>query len=182
MIAREPEVLVVTTAALAEALQRSARALMDAAFEGDFSDDDWAHALGGWHALIVDDGEVIAHAAVVPRTLTIGTRVVRAGYVEAVAVTPARQRTGLGARVMRALDAVLLREFEAGALSTGEWPFYESLGWGRWRGPSFVRRADGHVERTEGDDDGLMVKDGWAGDPLDRTAPITAEDRDGDAW
>lgn len=174
-------VVVVSSAALSEPLRRSVRALMDAAFEGDFSDDDWAHALGGWHALILEDGEVVAHAAVVARTLTIGARGVRAGYVEAVAVAPARQRTGLGSRVMRALDDVLRREFEAGVLSTGEWPFYEALGWERWQGPSFVRRRGG-VERTADDDDGLMVKDGWTGDPLDRTAPITCEDRAGDAW
>ena len=30
---------------------------------------------------------------------------------------------------MRALHAVIRDEFEAGVLSTGEWPFYESLGW-----------------------------------------------------
>lgn len=177
-----PEVVVVATAALSDALHQSARALMDAAFEGDFSDDDWAHALGGWHALVVEDGAAVAHGAVVPRRLMVGTRVVRTGYVEAVAVVPARQRTGLGSRVMRALDDVLRREFEAGVLSTGEWPFYEALGWQRWRGPSFVRRAGGIVERTPDDDDGLMVRDGWAGDPLDRTAPITCEERDGDAW
>ncbi|MFN7978215.1 MAG: GNAT family N-acetyltransferase [Vicinamibacterales bacterium] len=74
----------------------SARALMDAAFDGDFSDDDWAHALGGWHAIIEDGDAVIAHAAVVPRTLTIGARVVRVGYVEAVAVTPASNAAGSG--------------------------------------------------------------------------------------
>lgn len=160
----------------------SARALMDAAFDGDFSDDDWAHALGGWHALIEDGGEVIAHASVVARMLTVGVRAVRAGYVEAVAVTPARQRRGLGSAVMRALHAVIRREFEAGVLSTGEWPFYASLGWARWQGPSFAREADGRLTRTEDDDDGLMVLDGWAGDPLDRTAPIVCEARAGDAW
>lgn len=181
MSGRDSGVLVVPTEALSGAIHASARALMHAAFEGDFSDDDWAHALGGWHALIIEDGEVVAHAAVVPRTLTIGDRAVRAGYVEAVAVVPARQRRGLGSRVMRALDDVLRREFEAGVLSTGEWPFYEALGWERWQGPSFVRRTGG-VERTADDDEGLMVKDGWAGDPLDRTAPITCEDRAGDAW
>ena len=67
------------------------RALLDAAFDGDFSDDDWAHALGGTHALIEAGGAVIAHASVVPRVLDVGTQPVRAGYVEAVAVLPARQ-------------------------------------------------------------------------------------------
>ena len=160
----------------------SARALMEAAFDGDFSDDDWAHACGGWHAMLEEDGAVIAHASVVARTITVGGRDVHAGYVEAVAVTPARQRRGLGSAVMQALHAVIHGEFEAGVLSTGEWPFYESLGWARWQGPSFVREASGTLARTADDDDGLMVLDGWAGDPMDRTAPIVCEARAGDAW
>ena len=60
-----------------------------------------------------------------PRALDIGRQRVRAGYVEAVAVLPARQGTGLGTAVMRALGEVIAREFELGALSTGEWHFYE---------------------------------------------------------
>ncbi|MFN7978216.1 MAG: hypothetical protein U0P30_08780 [Vicinamibacterales bacterium] len=80
------------------------------------------------------------------------------------------------------MQDVIRREFEAGVLSTGEWPFYESLGWTRWQGPSFVREADGRLTRTEDDDDGLMVLDGWAGEPLDRTAPIVCDARAGDAW
>ncbi len=160
----------------------SARALMEAAFDGDFSDDDWAHACGGWHAILEEGGDVIAHASVVPRTLTVGGRAVRVGYVEAVAVAPARQRIGLGSAVMRALHAVIRDEFEAGVLSTGEWPFYESLGWTRWQGESFVREASGALTRTADDDDSLMVLEGWAGDPLDRTAPIVCDARAGDAW
>ena len=78
------------------------RALLDAAFAGDFSDDDWAHSLGGTHALVETDGAVVAHASVVPRVLELGTQRVRAGYVEAVAVLPARQGKGLGTAVMRA--------------------------------------------------------------------------------
>lgn len=160
----------------------SAQALMEAAFDGDFSADDWAHACGGWHAILEEGGDVIAHASVVPRTLTVGGRAVRVGYVEAVAVAPAHQRIGLGSAVMRALHAVIRDEFEAGVLSTGEWPFYESLGWTRWQGESFVREASGAVTRTADDDDSLMVLEGWAGDPLDRTAPIVCDARAGDAW
>ena len=106
------------------------RALLDAAFAGDFSDDDWAHALGGTHALVEADGAVVAHAAVVPRVLDVGMQRVRAGYVEAVAVLPTRQGTGLGTAVMRALGEIMARDFELGALSTGEWRFYERLGLG----------------------------------------------------
>lgn len=177
-----PLVRVARTPELSAARLASARALMDAAFDGDFSDDDWAHACGGWHAFLEEGSDVIAHASVVPRVLTVGDRAVRAGYVEAVAVMPARQRRGLGSAVMQALHTVIRRDFEAGALSTGEWPFYESLGWARWQGPSFVRETSGALTRTEDDDDGLMVLDGWADDPLDRTAPIVCEARAGDAW
>ena len=101
------------------------RALLDAAFAGDFTDDDWAHALGGTHALIEAADGVVAHASVVPRVLDVGMQPVRAGYVEAVAVLPARQGTGLGTAVMRAMGEVIARDFELGALSTGEWHFYE---------------------------------------------------------
>src|SRR4051794_21639118 len=80
------------------------RALLDAAFAGDFSDEDWAHALGGTHAFVETEGAVVAHASVVPRVLDVGTLRLRAGYVEAVAVRPDRQGTGLGTAVMRALD------------------------------------------------------------------------------
>ena len=66
----------------------------------------------------------------VPRVLDVGRHPVRAGYVEAVAVLPTRQGTGLGTAVMRALGEVIAREFDLGALSTGEWHFYERLGLG----------------------------------------------------
>ncbi len=158
------------------------RALLDAAFGGGFSDDDWAHALGGTHALIEDGAVVLAHASVVMRVLDAGGRTLRAGYVEAVAVPPALQRTGLGSAVMRALGPIIERDFEIGALSTGEWPFYERLGWERWQGPTWVRRADGRRARTPDDDDGLMVlRTPWT-PALDRSAPLTCEARPGDAW
>ena len=38
------------TAALGRDTRTAIRALLDAAFDGDFTDDDWAHALGGTHA------------------------------------------------------------------------------------------------------------------------------------
>jgi aminoglycoside 2'-N-acetyltransferase I len=177
-----PAVHVVATADLPAAWRASARALMDAAFVGDFTDDDWSHALGGWHVLVVEDDAVVAHAAVVPRRLWLGDREVRAGYVEAVAVAPDRQRSGLGTLVMRAVGEILRAGFDVGALSSGEWAFYERVGWTRWRGPSFVRHPDGRHVRSADDDDGLMTLHGWTADPVDPTVAITCEARAGDAW
>src|SRR5919204_117419 len=72
------------TADLDADARRAARALLDAAFEGDMSDDDWEHALGGMHALVWEDGELVGHASVVQRRILHGGRALRAGYVEAV--------------------------------------------------------------------------------------------------
>ena len=105
-----------------------------------------------------------------------------AGYVEAVAVLPARQGTGLGTAVMRALGEVIAREFELGALSTGEWHFYERLGWERWRGPTWVRHPDGRLERSPADDDSLMILRTPRTPALDLFATLTCDARPGDAW
>jgi aminoglycoside 2'-N-acetyltransferase I len=163
-------------------LERSAiRALLDAAFAGAFTDEDWHHALGGTHAIVEEHGAVVAHASVVPRVLDMGRRRLRAGYVEAVAVLPARQGTGLGTAVMRALSEVIERDFELGALSTGEWHFYQRLGWERWRGPTWVRHPD-RLERSPDEDDSLMILRTPTSPDVDLFAPLTCDARPGDAW
>ena len=158
------------------------RALLDAAFAGEFADEDWAHALGGTHALIADGDAVLAHASVVPRALDAGGTILHAGYVEAVAVLPSRQRTGLGTAVMRALAPIIGRDHEIGALSTGEWHFYERLGWQRWQGQTWVRHPDGRRERTPDDDDSIMILRTPASPALDPAWPLTCAKRAGDSW
>ena len=158
------------------------RALLDAAFAGEFADEDWAHALGGTHAIVEADGALVAHASVVQRVLDAGGRLLRAGYVEAVAVRPDVQRTGLGTAVMQALAPIITRDYELGALSTGEWHFYERLGWERWQGRAWVRRPDGRRERTPDDDDSLMILRTPRTPTLDLAAPLTCEARPGDVW
>jgi aminoglycoside 2'-N-acetyltransferase I len=168
--------------ALDERTRGEIRALLDAAFDDDFSDDDWAHALGGTHALIVGGDAVIAHASIVPRILDAGGLSLHAGYVEAVAVLPTLQRTGLGSAVMRALVPIIERDYDVGALSSGEWHFYGRLGWERWRGPTWVRHADGRRERTPDDDDGLMILRTPRTPGLDLAVSLTCGWRPGDVW
>lgn len=154
------------------------RALMDSAF-GEFTDHDWDHALGGQHALVVDDGRVVAHGALVMRRLLHADRALRCGYVEAVATSPARSRQGHAATVMAALeslapayDVLALSATEAGVL------LYEARGWQRWRGPTSVLGPSG-VEATP-DDDGSVYVLGGTG--LDFDAGLTCDWRQGDVW
>jgi aminoglycoside 2'-N-acetyltransferase I len=176
------ECRILPTAALTPTATRSIRALLIEAFEKDFSDDDWQHALGGWHAILGPDEAVAAHAAVVLRRLTIDGVDWRVGYVEAVATRPSAQGTGLGTAVMTAIDGPLQEHFDLGALSTGAHHFYERLGWQRWGGPSFVRQADGTLLRTPDEDAGLMVRRFGPSAGLALGAAITCDDRPGAAW
>lgn len=158
------------------------RALMDAAFADGFTDEDMAHALGGWHALVEDDGQLISHAAVVPRELELGGSRVRAGYVEAVATQPALQGRGSGTQAMRAAADHIRRTYPLAALSTGEHAFYDRLGWERWRGETWVRHPDATLERTPEEDGGIMVLRVDASLPVDLAGSITCASRPGDAW
>jgi aminoglycoside 2'-N-acetyltransferase I len=190
------DVRVLQTSALDDRELKAIRRLLDEAFAGDFTEDDWQHALGGWHAIVREAHQIVAHASVVerrlfvfgqggqsPETITVlSSRELRAGYVEAVAVTPARQRTGLGAAVMASITDLVRQRFELGALSTGEWGFYERLGWERWRGPTFVRTADGRLLRTPDEDDGVMVLRCARTLDIDAASAIACEERSGDSW
>ena len=120
-----------------------------------FTDDDWAHALGGVHVVLDVDGEIATHAAVVERELHVDGRPLRTGYVEAVATAPARQGEGFGSLVMTEVNVIVRDGFELGALGTGRHHFYERLGWVTWRGPAFVRMPDG--PRRTPDEDGYIL-------------------------
>ncbi|MEV6421456.1 GNAT family N-acetyltransferase [Streptomyces sp. NPDC051662] len=111
------------------------RALLDDAFEGGFSDDDWDHGLGGVHALVRDgDGTLLAHGSVVQRRVLYDGRSYRVGYVEAVGVRPDRRGQGHGGRVMAALERVIDGAYAVGALSASDAgaPLYRSRGWQAW--------------------------------------------------
>lgn len=163
-----------------------ARRLCDEAFAGDpdgeFEDDDWAHALGGWHVVVREGDDLLAHAAVVERTIHVAGTPFRTGYVEAVATRPGRHGEGLGSMAMIEIDELIRRHFELGALGTGRCSFYERMGWERWQGPTFVRAPDGVDVRSPDDDDGVMVLRSGPSAEVDRRRPIACEARPGDDW
>ncbi len=160
------------------------RELLWAAFPpGDegFTEDDWHHAIGGIHVVLEHAGQVLAHASVVERTIHVGDRPLRTGYVEAVAAAPERQRHGFGTMVMAEVGAIIRDGYELGALGTGVHPFYERLGWVTWRGPTALQTADG-IRRTPDEDGFIMVLPTPTSPALDLDAPISCDWRPGDVW
>lgn len=169
------------TAELSATALKAARALLDDVFDGDCSDDDWDHALGGIHALVWEGAELVGHASVVQRRLLHGGRALRTGYVEGVGVRADRRRHGYAGAMMAELERVVRGAYELGALGSSEMAvdFYASRGWLPWQGPTFALTPAG-VVRTEEDDDGVFVFP--VSVPLGRTGALTCDWREGDVW
>nr|WP_283139412.1 GNAT family N-acetyltransferase [Rhizohabitans arisaemae] len=175
------EVQVVHTAELPTTTLEAARALLDEAFDGDFSDEDWDHSLGGMHALIWEGAELIGHASSIQRRMIHNGRALRTGYVEGVAVRADRRGRGHGAALMGAVERVVQGAYDLGALSAAEAAaaFYAARGWQSWQGPSFALTPAG-VLRTAEEDDSIFVLP--LAIPLDLSGELTCDWRDGDLW
>jgi aminoglycoside 2'-N-acetyltransferase I len=173
-----------TTAVLGAGELAALRRLLFGAFEGRFDEHDWEHTLGGVHVLATEEGEMVAHGAVVPRVLVAGGRALRTGYVEGVATREDRRGRGLATLVMAEVGRVVEEEgYELGALADGSRipGFYQRLGWEAWPGPTWAAGPDG-PERTAEEDGKVLVLRTPATGPLDPAASLTCDWRAGDAW
>ena len=176
---------VARTGEIDPALLRECRDLLDDVFDGDLTEADWEHALGGMHSIITDCDAVIGHASVVPRRLLHRCVKWRTGYVEGVGVHPSWQREGVGRLLMAPLMEIITNSYDLGALASTDAarPLYEGLGWQRWLGPTSVMTPDGIV-RTPDEDDGIYF---YPCSPVfrstaDRTAELCCDWREGDVW
>ena len=149
--------------------------------EHAFTDDDWAHSIGGLHFVLDLDGQIVTHASVVERELHVDGQPLRTGYVEAVATAPAHHGVGHGSQVMEAVTAHIRARFELGGLGTDRHHFYERLGWLTWQGPAFVRGPDG-PERTIEEEGYILVLRTPTSPPFELTGAISCEWRSGDVW
>jgi aminoglycoside 2'-N-acetyltransferase I len=174
-------ILTASTDEAPDRMLRLTRQMLDEAFAGDFSDDDWRNCLGGLHCWLMESDAVVAHGALVARRLWCGEHVVLTGYAEAVAVAAERRGQGIGTRLMRRLGELIRERYALGALSTGAYAFYEKLGWERWRGPTYVA-TDRGPERTPDDDDGVMILRTPRTPEINCWGPIICDWRDGDVW
>jgi aminoglycoside 2'-N-acetyltransferase I len=168
------------TADLDAATLQTARALLYDVFD-DMTEDDWEHALGGVHALVFEGAELIGHASVIQRRLLHDGRALRAGYVEGVGVRADHRGRGHGSALMTALERVVRRAYDLGALGATDQAaqFYAARGWSRWQGPSSALTPNG-IRRTAEDDGGIYVLPITV--PLDLSGELTCDWRDGDVW
>ncbi|QDY79181.1 GNAT family N-acetyltransferase [Streptomyces qinzhouensis] len=172
---------IVHTWQLAPAELAEIRALLHDAFEGDFSDEDFEHGLGGLHALVRDPGgRLAAHGSVVMRRVGHGGRWYRVGYVESVGVHADFRRRGLGGTVLAALEQIVDRAYDFGALSAsdeGE-KLYRARGWRPWRGRIEAMGPEGLV-RLPDEEGSTYVRGGSGGIPAPEDA-LAFDWRNGD--
>lgn len=175
------ELRIAHTAELDAETLSTAKALLVGAFDGDFSDVDWEHSLGGMHALVWEGSELIGHASVVQRRLLYDGRALRTGYVEGVGVRSDRRRRGYAGAMMTAIERVVRDAYDLGALSasTDGAGLYASRGWQVWQGPTSTFGVKG-IEPTPDDDGGVYVLPGSL--DLDLSLDLTCDYRDGDPW
>ena len=169
------------TADLDIAILETARALLEEVFEGDMTDHDWEHALGGVHALVWEGEELIGHASVVQRRLLHGGRALRTGYVEGVGVRADRRGRGHGAAMMGALEGIVRGAYDLGALGATDEAanFYAARGWRIWQGPTSALTPTG-IARTEESDGCIYVLP--VAVPFDLSGELTCDWREGDVW
>lgn len=160
---------------------RSVRAMLDSAFDGEFSDEDWDHTLGGVHAWIEDGRGVAAHGAVVMRRVLHRGRSHRVGYVEGVAVRSDLRRRGLGGAVMDGLERVIDGAYAFGALGASDdgAALYRARGWRVWAGRIEVLGPEGIVRLTEEEGSVFLRAAGDRALP-DPGDPLVFDWRDGD--
>jgi len=169
----------VHTSALGTAALASARALLEVAFDGELTAEDWEHCLGGLHVLAYDGAELIGHAAVVQRRLLHVGRALRAGYVEGVAVRADHRRRGVASALMDEVETIIARAYDLGALGSSDdgLPFYLGRGWRAWTGQLRAFTPDGLIDTPD--------ERGWIlvfGDGLALDGDLVCGWRDGDVW
>lgn len=175
-----PTLKVIQHADLTAKLRAEILALCTDAYEEDFTP--YLQLLGGaTHILAMDSGQLVSHAAWLPRCLRVGSDRVplRCAYVEAVATPISMQRKGLGTLVLRAIPP-LLEHFELAVLSPSEPDFYARSGWEMWKGSLYYLEGGRRI-RSE-DEEVMIHRLARTPSKLDLSADLETDWREGDIW
>ena len=134
---------------------------------------------GAAHVLGYYENRLVSHALWITRWLQAGDRpLMRTAYVEGVATEEACRNRGFASAVMTRLGKEIVG-FDLGGLCTGYLDFYSRFGWRQWKGPLFIRRDGGLVPTPAEIVMVLLLPDS---PPLDLTASLSAEWREGELW
>lgn len=155
-------------------------ALCSEAYEEDFTTE-LELLVNATHLLALVDGELVSHAAYVPRELRVGAAgiVLRCAYIEAVATRVEWQGLGYGSAVMRAIPP-LLGAFDIAALSPSHEGFYAQLGWELWRGPRQYLRDEVRVETPE--EEVMVYRFAWTAAGISPEDTLEIDWRRGEVW
>ena len=156
------------------------RNLLNDAYEGDFSEQDWQHTFGGARFIGTLDEQIVAHAAVVPRAVLINDLPMTIGYLEGVAVSSKFQGQRLGSQLLQYVSDFCRSNYEISMLSTDEFDFYGKFGWQRFNGTSGVMQ-DSMKTLTPEEDDGLMYLAGKSTKSIEISTAY-CDWREGDCW
>ena len=178
---RVTQVLVARTAELDAAtlgeLDRLCAAAFDEAWDGY-----WERIGPAVHTVMREGGTVVAHACFVERDLLVDGVEISAAYVEAVAVDPLRQGSGLGSVVMRQLGARISASYPLGALATGSNAFYERLGWETWLGEIWLAEHGGRRRMREQEGDIMILRTATTPTGMDVSGTLVGSARAADPW
>jgi aminoglycoside 2'-N-acetyltransferase I len=161
-------------------LESSIQEMLELAYEGDFSSEDWEHTSGGRYFVGYFEETIVAHGSVVPREMLIDGQQVTVGYVEAVAVSPVYSGQGFGSMLMRRITEFCRDSYELSMLSTDEKNFYEKCGWLQFTGESFIACKNAEI-RSADEDEGLMFLPSDKNERRDIRRAV-CQARSGDSW
>jgi aminoglycoside 2'-N-acetyltransferase I len=164
---------------LTPALRQEIIALCNRAYEEDLAEL-FATFTNATHVLGYFENKLVSHALWVTRELQVSSgSFLRTAYVELVATEPEYQKRGFATAVMRHIVEEI-QDYTLAALSPFSVEYYMRLGWELWRGPLFIRTEVGLLASPS--DEAVMIYRLPQTPPLDLTASLSAEWREGELW
>jgi len=174
------EIIQLKDSELSRSVESDSLNLLNEAFEGDFSQEDFRHTFGGLRFLGYFNQELVAHGSVIPRNMCIDEIQVQVGYIEGVAVIPKYWKKGFGSLLIAEITSYCRSQYSISMLSTVEKNFYSRHGWVEFEGESYVL-SEGRELSTKEENETLMFLMGTNLEARSLNKAVCNE-RTGDAW
>jgi len=123
------------------------KARLAAIYQREFAGELLKYAPADWYVVGLLDGELVGHAGVVKRVISVGGRTLEVGGITGVVTEPGYRRRGVASSLI-AHGLTFLRDEHQIRLalltcSRGLGPLYEKLGWRVVQGPTVYAQPDG---------------------------------------